>query len=281
MSAGLSTAAIILEKKVLFKEHSMEFNAVSKFFQGLLVLFLIPFLDLDISGWMIFLIYGISLLAVLAIILETKAIRHSELSSVIPLSNISPALLLVFAYFLLGEKANFTQIFGIGILLVGAYVLQADHNWHDLKKPLTHFKSKYASYFLLSVFFSVFMGVGNKFVINNSVNILSLTFLYYIFTCLNFNAILFIKYDGLKNIKHGIKTEGFRIFLLGILFILARLSFLQAFTTAYIALVVAIKRLETLFSTVIGGELFHEKFVWQRSLACAIMLVGAYFIIIG
>jgi uncharacterized membrane protein len=46
-----------------------------------------------------------------------------------------------------------------------------------------------------------------------------------------------------------------------------------------ISLVIPIKRLSALFSTVIGGELFHEKYLLRKSIACVVMIIGAVLIV--
>ncbi|MDY6770395.1 MAG: hypothetical protein SV186_00385, partial [Candidatus Nanohaloarchaea archaeon] len=59
-----------------------------------------------------------------------------------------------------------------------------------------------------------------------------------------------------------------------------RLLQMQAFSMAMVSLVVPIKRLSTLLATVIGGELFHEERLLQRSLASLVMVAGAYLVIV-
>lgn len=279
--ALLSASATVLEKKVLFKEHSVEFGTVAKFFQAGLVLFLIPFLSFDYHWWIFVAVYLLSIVAVVYIIFELKAYRHLELSSVAPLGNLGPAFLLILAFLLLGERVSSLQGVGIFTLIVGSYFLEVKHHWTDVRSVFNSLKSKYVTYFFLSLFFGSFIALGNKYFVNFGVNILSLTFLYYTFTWVNFTAITFLFYDGFKNIKHGIKSHGFLIFLIALFFVLHRLFFLKALTLERVSLVVPIAHIGILLSTFVGGELFHEKHVWQRTFACVIMILGAYLIIVG
>ncbi|MBL7100723.1 MAG: EamA family transporter [Nanoarchaeota archaeon] len=281
MAALLSGVAMVLQKKVLFKEHSVEFNTVSKFFQAALVLFLLPFLNFNFPWWLLVVLYFVSIFAVAAIILETKAYRHLELSSVAPLSNLSPVFLLIFAFLFLGEKIGSLQIAGISVLVLGSYFLEANHHWADVRSVFNSLRSKYVTYFFISLFIGVFLGLSYKYLVNIGINILSLVFLYYIFTWLNFTIITFLFYDGFKNIKHGIKSQGFPIFLIALFYVAHKWIYLKALTLGFISLVVPIMRTGVLLSTFIGGELFHEKHVLQRTLACAVMIFGAYLIIVG
>jgi len=49
---------------------------------------------------------------------------------------------------------------------------------------------------------------------------------------------------------------------------------------AMIALIIPIKRTSTLFTTIFGGKLFHEKNLSVKILACIIMVWGTVFILI-
>ena len=281
MAALLSAVGMILQKKVLFKERSVEYNTVSKFFQAALVLCLLPFLNLNYHWGLLLSLYFLSIVAVGAIILETKAFRHLEISSFAPLTNLSPAFLLVFAFLFFGEKVSYLQGVGILVLVIGSYFLKANHHWTDVKSVFNSLKSKYINYFFIALVLGIFLALGNKHFVNIGVDILSITFLYYIFTWINFTIITFLFFDGFKSIKHGIKTEGFSIFLVALFYVGHRLAFLKALTLGYVSLVMPIMKTGVLLSTFVGGELFHEKHVWQRSFSCAIMVVGAYLIIVG
>ncbi|MCG2717575.1 MAG: EamA family transporter [Nanoarchaeota archaeon] len=282
IAAGLAAAGQILQKKILFKERSVEYNTVAKFFQAALVLLLLPLLNLtSYPLWMIGVIYGLSLLAMGAIILETKAFRHLEISSVAPLTNLSPGLILIFAFLFLGEKVSFMQGAGIGTLLVGSYFLEANHHWRDVKGVLKSFKSRYFTYFFIGLSIGVILNLGNKYLVNSGSDIIMLTFLYYIFTWFNFTIITFLFFDGFKNIKHGIKNAGFSIFIVALFYVLHKLTYLKAMSMEYISLVKPIAGMGVILTTFIGGELFHEKHIWQRTSSCIIMLFGAYLIIMG
>ncbi len=49
----------------------------------------------------------------------------------------------------------------------------------------------------------------------------------------------------------------------------------------YISLVIPIKRMSAFFVTAVGGKVFHEKNLVQRTIACVIMLAGAFLVILG
>jgi len=58
------------------------------------------------------------------------------------------------------------------------------------------------------------------------------------------------------------------------------MSYALTFAEGKTALVTSIRRISILFTTWIGGELFHEEHVRQRTIAAGIMVVGAILIAI-
>jgi len=59
-----------------------------------------------------------------------------------------------------------------------------------------------------------------------------------------------------------------------------RLAQMQAIQLAYAGLVIAIKRMSAFFVVLIGGEIFHEKNLLRKSIACLIMIGGAALIVL-
>ena len=55
---------------------------------------------------------------------------------------------------------------------------------------------------------------------------------------------------------------------------------MQAIQLAFAGLVIAVKRMSAFFVVLIGGELFHEKNLLRKSIACLIMLAGAGLIVL-
>ena len=100
------------------------------------------------------------------------------------------------------------------------------------------------------------------------------------FGAINFFVMLAIFHDGFKGIKHGMKNAGWWIFFMAIFTVLSRFALAGAVKIAYVGLVSAIKRTSVFFSTLIGGELLHEKNLFRKSVAALIMVIGAVLIIL-
>ena len=288
LASILASASSILEKKTLFKQHALEFSATLSMYTLLLS---IPFwffadfkaLSLTATG----LIYLASLLGAIAFLLITKALRHIEISITSPFLVFEPAMVAIFAAILLGEKITGLQILGIGVIIIGAYTLTSHEHDHFLE-PFKHiFKSKYIKYILLALIIYALDSILDKKIIGTpgdgglGVGVWTFLALVHFFLALNFAVIMIIFADGFQGINKGIKTGGWLVFSVAIFTIGYRLAQMYAISLpgVMISLVIPIKRLSALFSTVIGGELFHEKYLLRKSIACVVMIIGAVLIV--
>ncbi len=288
LAAILASASSILEKKTLFKQHALEFSATLSVYTLVLS---IPFwffadfnsLSLKATGY----IYLGSLLGAIGFLLVTKALRHIEISLTSPFLVFEPALVAIFAAVLLGEKITSLQIVGIVVVIIGAYVLTSHEHDHFLE-PFKHvFKSKYIKYILLALVFYALDSILDKKIVGTpadgglGVSVWTFLALVHFFLALNYLVIMIIFSDGIQGIGKGLKTGGWLVFTVAVFTIGYRLSQMYAISLpgVLISLVIPIKRLSALFSTIIGGELFHEKYVLRKSLACVIMIIGAVLIV--
>jgi len=278
-AAVFATLFSILEKKGVKKEHAMEYELTRTSFVALFSLFLIPWLSFSYGWKSILITYFVSFLAAIGILFRTKSIRHAEISEITPLLNLTPGFLAILAFFFLGEILNKFQILGIVLLIVGAYVLETDHNslW---KSFLKHLRSKYVDYVIFASFIFSVTALFNKFVLDYYLKAFDYMFLVWIFTSINFIIFSTIKYNGIKGMKHCLKISRWNVVLAGLFSFFSNLFTLIAMSFAYVALVVPIERLSGLFTTVIGGEMFHEHGVVKKSIACLVMIGGACLIIL-
>jgi uncharacterized membrane protein len=91
---------------------------------------------------------------------------------------------------------------------------------------------------------------------------------------------LTVFHDGFKGIVRGTKSAGIWIMLAAALTFASRYAYIGAVAIVAVGLVSAIKRTSALFSTVIGGEIFHDTQLIKRSVACIIMVLGAVLIVL-
>jgi len=278
-AAIFATLFALFEKKGVKKEHAMEYELTRTTFAAIFSLFLIPFLAFNYSWKTILIIYFVALLASIGVLYRTKALRHSEISEVSPLLNLTPGFLAILAFLFLGEKLNKFQIIGLVILIIGSYVLETDHNsfW---KSFLRHMKSRYVDYTIFAAFIFSITSLVDKYVLDTYMGPLDYMFLIWFFLALNFIIFSTIAHDGIKGIKHCLKIDGFNVIFAAFFSWIANLFTFIAMSFAYVSLVIPIRRLSSLFSTIIGGEMFHEKGIIKKSIACVIMIGGAILIIL-
>jgi drug/metabolite transporter (DMT)-like permease len=289
IAAVLVSSASILEKKTLFHQHAMEFLTALSLCTMLLTLPLFLWLDnASLSLASIGLIYIASSIGALAALFTAKALRHIAISLTSPFLAFGPLITLIMAAIFLGEKVSWLQGTGILVLMGGAYLLES-HAHDDLLEPFKHFfKLKYVRYMLLAILLYGIGSVLDKRILgahaDGGLGISTLTYLplAQFFQAINFIVMMLLFHDGFKGIEKGIKHSWKPVLFIGILLVGSRLAYMYALSLpgVLVSLLIPVKKLSVLFSTIIGGELFHEEHVIRRSLACLIMLIGAVLILL-
>jgi len=279
LSAIFLSMSEIFQKRGLFKEHALEFTTAKEAFSMLFVLVLIPFIDFNFPKITWLLVFGLSVTGSIGILLRAKAYRHMQISSVAPFFNLSPALVALFAFIFLNENLSLTQFAGITVLMVGAYVLEVDHNVHSLLDPFKKFfHSKYITYiFIVMILFS-FTAIIDKTLIDFFLTPLQFIFLVHVFLTINFLTITLFMY-GRSGLVNSFKTGKKDAFFSSLFFNLDIFFYYMALSVQLVSMVVPIKRLSTIFTTIGGGTIFKDKGLYLKAVACIIMFIGAYLII--
>jgi drug/metabolite transporter (DMT)-like permease len=281
-SAILASAAIIIAKKALLKERAMEYAATLSIVTGVfsIPLFFIGSYE-NLNFNFIIIIFFSTLLGSAGYVLVQKSTRHLEVSTISPLRAFSPVIIAVLAFIILGESLTRFQTAGIILILIGAYIIEA-HKGDSFIKTISKIKkSKYINYFFIALFIYGLTSILDRYLLG-IVGIDPITFIAFVhlFLAIDLLIMLTIFHDGIKGIKHGFKNIGWIIIVLGILTIGYRLTFLEAVALENIGLASPVKQLSILFSTILGGKVFHEKNLLKKTLATIIMLVGVILIIL-
>ena len=172
------------------------------------------------------------------------------------------------------------HLIGILLLILGAYVLEAHKHIFDFKKHLKNIlKSRYIIYVIIASFLYGISRTGEKYLTGLATPFTILIFLD-IFIAINFLAVYFLKFNHNVNLKEGFRKYGYFIALAAFFTVLADITYFYALSLTLVSLVLPIKRISTLFDTIIGGELFKEKHLLHKGLACLIMLFGIYLIVV-
>lgn len=269
----------IFRKKGTQREHSMEFAVTRSTLAAIFGLLLIPFMTFKYDIRAVMIIYFVSILGSIGIYLTTKSLKHADISEVTPLHNLTPGFLAVLAFLLLGESLSLMQAAGIVLLVIGSYVLETDHRgfWISFVR---HMKSRYVDYAIIASLIFAITALMEKYVINVYTLPFDFLFLLWIFISLNFIFISSIMHDGIFGIRHCLRLKFKEVTLTAFFSFLSNAFYVYALSLAYVSLVIPIRRLSTLITVIVGGELFHEDALLRKSIACAIMILGACFIIL-
>lgn len=268
----------LIHKKVLKKEHTMEVSTLFAIFNLLLAFFLIPLVDFNFSKRYLLVIYFVSWFATIGFYLIEKALRHKEISTVIPLSNFEPMFVAILAFIFLTEDISMYQAFGMLLIIFGGYVLETNV-LNNFKSAVTKLKqSKYIQFVLWGVLLYSFSAIGDKLILNRGITPITYLFFINVFIGINFVVLTYLTNNGLSSIKITIKKVGWLIFLSALFSLGLRTAQFYAFTLTSIALVLSLKRVISLLSVIIGGEMFHEHNLQRKILASVIMIAGVLLI---
>ena len=270
--------AYIIEKKVLFKEHPLNFCTILALFSVILSFILFPFINLDINKSLLIIIYISSIGWAFSGWYLAKAMHHMQVSHLTPLLNFTPAIVAVLAFIFLRDVLSLNQFLGIGLLVIGAYVLET-HNRKDLFHPFRSlFRLNRGKYIILSIMISAASSILDKLILG-FIDSFTYIFIIQLFILINFIALTYIFEGGLTPTRIGIKKIGLWVLLLAILTVSRRVLTAEAISLTHVGLVIAILYTSTLITVIFGGKLFHEKHLLKKTIAVIIMLAGVFLII--
>ena len=281
MAAIFFAIRMVVEKKTLLKEHALEMSTVLSIFIFVLFFVFIGKVDFSISFEVVLLIFFAALLSTFGFWFLAKGIRHMEISVTSPLLNFSPAFVAILATIFLGERIGLLPLSGIFFVVLGAYFLEVEHPLKHPLKPFLHlFNSKYTQYLFLALIIYSFVSIFDKFILGKTDQFTYL-FIAQFFIMINFIFLINFLHDGFKGIRHGIKRAGKGIFFLAMLLIVQRVFYMTSVSMVQVSLAFPLYRVGTLFSTLLGGQLFHDHHFIHRAIACGVMVIGATFIVVG
>jgi uncharacterized membrane protein len=179
----------------------------------------------------------------------------------------------------LDESLTLVQSLGIFLLVIGAYALETKPH-HSLLEPIrTFMKGRYYHYILIAIVLYTVTGTLDRVILHHyDMQPQAYMAIVHVLIALYFIMLLNLFHDGVKGIRHGLRRAGWWILLVAVFTFAYRFATVEAVKVGFVGLVVSIKRVSSLFTTILGGELFHEKNLFRRFIACAIMIIGALMI---
>ncbi len=214
-----------------------------------------------------------------AIYFNVKAIRLGELSVVAPMSQLTPAILLFTSPLMIGDKVTVYGFMGVLAVVVGSYILGVKNveGMHSFWEPLKNLsKDKGVKFALLA---SVLYGVTSnvtKLAAQQSDPVFLVFFVGMITTFVFLGMLLWQKSNlfslKLNDVKFGAVP--------GVTGALGSMIQVYAVTIWAVPYVIAVKRLSTVFSTLVGIMYFKEQNPFSKIVGASVMVLGTVLIVL-
>lgn len=280
-SALLSAAAAIMQKKVLLRTHALEMSFLLSLVILLLSLY-VPF-SLNItalSRGALLLVLGKSVLGGMAFLCVMMALERGQISSVLPLLGLTPAITALASYLFTGEHLQRWEWGGIGLVVAGTYVLErrpAEGRWAGVSSPRLLTGHYYIAGAL--ALFAV-SSVADKVLVSGYRTDPRIVLVYqHIVYCLVFGVLLWVRAVPLRVVVQKGREHWPFLAAIGVLTVAYRFTQLEATRDAPVALVLAVKRTSILYASLLGGKLFSDDRL-KMKLAGASLIVAAGFVIL-
>lgn len=280
-SALFSATAAVVQKKVLFKLHALEFS----FCLSLVILVFSLFVPFSadvtsLSPTALLILIGKSILGGLAFLLVMMSLEHNQISSALPLLGTTPAVTAILALPMLGEALHSTEWIGIGMMVIGTYMLEKKSAQPMLQPWKNILSSKNYRYILGAVLLFALSSVADKLLLSGyKTDPLIVLFYQHIIYCLIFGTLMIIRKYPIQETFRKSRSQLPFIGLIALLTLAYRFTQLGATQLAPVALVLAVKRTSILYASFFGGKLFSEERL-AKKLIGALCIVAAGFLIL-
>jgi len=281
-SALLLTTLSLVEKRLLFRVHSMDYSAAVAFVNALCSLPLLFFVDLSkVDPYPVAFLAFATALSVPAFLLTTKGVRHLEISTAEPFMALGPGISALLAFIVLHEKLALHQTLGIVFAIAGMYVLETKPHISIFESFRLMFRSRYIKYILYALLIYGVTSLVDRVILNRyDMDPIAYIIFAQIFIAFHFFIVSLMVGDGSAAIVRGISKARWLILLTAVLMTLSRIMQATAIKMAPLGLALTVKRTSVLFITVIGGELFHEKNLLRKTIAALIIVAGSLLIVL-
>ncbi len=275
-SAFAVTIGNLLTKVVLKKAHSLQVAGAASITSLLIGLVFIPYVDFSLEPKTILLILLSSLIASISYIYSVKAYRHMDVSVVSPLFNVGTLITIFFAIIIFQEQITLVQFSGSLFLVFGAYLI--NFKGKDLLYPFKELlRSNDYHHLVISIVGYSVLAIFIKYILN-IIDPITYLFFELFFRTIIISSYIFIRHNGVKDIRQGFAASGWLILIIGITSVADYYFWFMATSKGDVSLVVPVLRLWTLFTVILGGFIFQEKKTNFRLISCLIMLIGVFII---
>jgi len=281
LSAILSAAAAITQKKILFRINALEFS----FLVSILILAMSSFVPIfvdvmSIPTPVLLFVLGKSILGGTAFLLVMMALQHNQISDALPLLGLTPAVTALAALLLIGESLRDWEWLGIGMMVAGTYILERKPFAPVLQPIREIFLSRNRYYIFGALGLFAISSVADKMLVSGyKIDPLALLFYQHIIYGLLFGALLLVRSSSFGAVMQKSREHFPLILVVAVLTIAYRVAQLEATKIAPVALVLAVKRTSILYASFFGGRLFSDERLPMKLCAGAIIVAAGFFIL--
>lgn len=232
-------------------------------------------LHLGLSFWLPLLIICLGFYP-LNSFLYLQAIKHGELSKVLPIQSLWPILTLLPAWLMLGEVPTIISVLGIVLTVIGVYVIGMKGK--VLHHPFQPFREeKESRYMLYAVVLVTFAGVLDKIAINAS------NAIYYTFASTAGAALVLYISMRLFKVNELGKLKAIRknLSTLGTLQGSSYTTYSLALAAGPVAYVSAIRSANVLIGAYLGIVILKEKLTAYKLASFILILLGGILLALG
>ena len=237
----------------------------------LVVMFLVPFPDLDSVFYKAFVIA--LPLEIITIILYIKALKLSPLSLTLPFLSLTPLFLILNSYLILGEKVSFLGGTGILLIVFGSYALNIREIGNGLLEPLKAIRKEKGSLLMIGValLYSFTSSLGKVAIEHSSPLFFGTSY----FIALNIVFAPIGIWMGKEDLGPFLREGRFkRLIVPGFFYGLMVLTHMTAMKLTKVAYMISVKRVSLLIGLLYGYLFFKEENIRSRFMGALLMFIG-------
>ncbi len=210
-------------------------------------------------------------LDIIALLLYMKAIKVSPLSLTLPFLSLTPVFLIGTSYIILGERPDRSGFIGIGLVVIGAYLLNVHTVSKGLLEPFMAIAKEQGSVLMIIVAFVYSIGACiGKIAVQHSDPLFFSVVYSFLLSLLFYLVVIF----RTKHFYSKAFSRPVLFLLIGILITIMIITHLNAVNLVEVAYMVSVKRLSILFGVVYGVMFFKETNIKERLLGATVMILG-------
>ena len=207
--------------------------------------------------------------------LYLQAIKYGELSKVMPVQNLGPAVALLLAFITIGERPALLNSIGMVIIMSGLYILNI--NGRMLHNPLRALLRERSSFYM----FCSVICVGLAAVLDK-VAIAVSNPAYYSFVSTIVGVVVLMIVARLSGVREIPRRKKITVLcVMGTLQGVACTAYLAALSLGPVAYVASVKSSNTLLSVMVGILYFKERLTMQKIFSLLLISVGSYLLVIN